>query len=82
MPRNKYIKSFIYFFLIVAALWVVTPRVNGYWLSQHNNSAIELNAETGVKSQSTDETDFEKYNKPAYFNIFKFICSFIPSQKR
>jgi hypothetical protein len=47
----------------------------------HTDAAISN--ETKVKSQSAeDDCDFEKYNKPAYFNLFKFICSFIPSKAK
>jgi hypothetical protein len=65
------------------ALWVATPKVYIHALLNHDHSAVTLDAETKVKSQSSQEDcDVEKYNKPAYFNLFKFICSFIPSKTK
>jgi hypothetical protein len=82
MVKNKFIKFFISSLLVIIALWVVIPKVSVNNLIQQDSSTIPVTVDGGVKSQSADEADFEKYNKPAYFNIFKFICSFIPSQKR
>ena len=82
MLKNKYIKFFVSSFLVVIALWVAVPKVYIHELLHHDHTAIPMGSETKVKSQSTDDCDFEKYNKPAYFNIFKFICSFIPSKAK
>ena len=65
------------------ALWVATPKVYIHQLLKHNHSNIQIGKESQVNSQSTsDDCDFEEYNKPAYFNIFKFVFSFLPSKAK
>lgn len=83
MLKNRYIKIAVSSFLVLMALWVATPKVYIHALFNHDHSAVTLDAETKVKSHSSsDDCDVEKYNKPAYFNLFKFICSFIPSKTK
>ena len=78
MLKNKYIKILVSSFLVLMALWVATPKVYIHDLLHHDHSGINIDAETKVKSSSTDDCDFEKYDKPVYFSIFKFIGSFLP----
>lgn len=78
MVKNKFIKSLVSVLLVVLALWVATPKVYIHDLLHHNHSNVLIGNEAKVKSQSTDDCDFEKYDKPVYFNIFKFISNFIP----
>ncbi len=83
MTKNKFTRVLVASFLVLMALWVATPKVFIHQLMHHDHPAIELSKETKVKSQSADDDcDFEKYNKPAYFNLFKFICSFLPSKSK
>jgi len=83
MLKNKFVKIAVSSFLVLMALWVATPKIYIHALLNHDHSAISIGAETKVKSQSADDDcDIEKYNKPAYFNLFKFICSFIPSKTK
>ena len=60
------------------ALWVAVPRVYVHDLLDHNHTSIANSTSTQVNTQTTDDCDFEQYNKPAYFSIFKFISSFLP----
>lgn len=78
MLKHRYSKILVSSFLVLMALWVATPKVYIHDLLHHSHSEISTGNETKVKSQSVDDCDFEKYNKPAYFSIFKFIFSFIP----
>ena len=65
------------------ALWVATPKVYIHQLLQHDHSAVSIDAETKLKSSSSDDDcDYERYNKPSFFNLFKFIFSFIPSKTK
>ena len=83
MFKNKYIKISVSAFLVLMALWVATPKVYIHALLHHDHSVISIDKETKVKSHSSaDDCDIEKYNKPAYFNVFKFIYSFIPSKTK
>ena len=82
MLKNKYIKLFVSAFLLLMLAWVATPKVYLHQLLNHDHSGNVISTETKVKSQSTDDCDFEKYDKPVYFSIFKFIFSFIPSKAK
>jgi hypothetical protein len=80
MFKNRYIRFSVSSLLVVLALWVATPRVYIHELLNHNHSEqFDANG-VQVKQQSADDCDFEKYNKPAYFNIFNFISGFIPTR--
>ena len=81
MLKNRYIKLFASVFLVMTALWVATPKVYIHALLKHDHSLIKIGTETNVAPQSNDDCDFEKYDKPAYFNIFKFISGFIPNRQ-
>jgi hypothetical protein len=78
MLRGKKIKFIVSCLFVLLALWVATPKVYIHALLHHDHSSYSLSTETRVKSQAAEDCDFDKYNKPAYFSIFKFISSFIP----
>ncbi len=79
MLKHKYIKVSISVFLVVLALWIAVPKVFVHDLFHHTHSSISIDDETKVQSsQSTDDCDFEKYDKPVYFNIFKFVSKIAP----
>lgn len=68
--------------LILCALWVATPKVYIHNLLNHEHSSLPVSTETSVQAESKDDCDFEKYDSPVYFTIFKFINSFIPSKPK
>ena len=78
MLKNKFIKITVSVYLLLMALWIATPKVYIHELLHHNHAALQMGPETKVQSQSADDCDFNEYNKPVYFNLFKFISSFIP----
>jgi hypothetical protein len=78
LHRSRLIKVLCSSILVVLALWIATPKIYIHSLLNHDHSAITTGGETQIKQQSPDDCDFEKYNKPAYFNIFRFISSFLP----
>lgn len=79
MFYNKYIKVTTSCFLVVLALWIAVPKVFIHELFLHDHSQLNISKETKVQSQqSTEDCDFEKYNKPVYFNIFKFVSKIAP----
>ena len=78
MLKNKFIKLSVFSFLVLLALWVAVPKVYIHELLHHHHSALQLGSETKVESQSTDDCDFNEYNKPVYFDLFKFLSSFTP----
>jgi hypothetical protein len=78
MFKNKFIKFSVSTLLVLLALWVAVPKVYIHDLLHHNHSVSIVGDETKLQSQSAEDCDFQEYNKPVYFNIFKFISSFIP----
>ncbi|MDX2174478.1 MAG: hypothetical protein SFY56_15350 [Bacteroidota bacterium] len=81
MLKNKYIKIFASSFLVLMALWVATPKVYVHNLLNHNHSVdIDVNGESKLQQKNSDDCDFEKYNTPSYFNVFKFLNSFVPDK--
>src|ERR1700741_5520066 len=82
MFKNKYIKILTSCFLVLLALWVATPKVYVHNLLNHNHdSTIKVDGDTNIQQKNADDDcDFEKYNTPSYFNVFKFLNNFIPSK--
>lgn len=79
MIKSKFFKIVVSTFLVLMALWVATPKVYIHDLLHHDHSSISFDAETKLQSsQSADDCDYDEYNKPVYFNIFKFVNNFIP----
>ncbi len=68
--------------LILCALWVATPKVYIHNLLNHDHTSVVNTTETSLQAESKDDCDFEKYDSPVYFTIFKFINSFIPSKPK
>ena len=64
--------------LVLIALWLAVPKVYIHDLMHHDHAALSTGSETKVQSHSGDDCDFNEYNKPVYFNIFKFIGNFNP----
>lgn len=83
MNKTKVIKTVTSLLLLILFLWVVTPKVYTQQLFNGKIAPIQIVKESQLKSHSTNESsDLEEYNKPAYFNIFKFIFSFVPSKSK
>ena len=79
--KNRYSRFFAAAFFILMALWVATPKGYIHDLLQHDHAAVQVGDESKVSTQTTVDCDFDNYNKPSYFSLFKFICSFIPVKK-
>lgn len=81
MFKNNYIKILTSFLLVLMTLWVATPKVYVHNLLNHNHdTSVNISGQTKVDNKNTDDCDFEKYNTPSYFNVFKFLNNFIPSK--
>lgn len=79
MKNAKLIKAILSSFLIICVLWAATPKVYIHNLLNHKHDVGVKTGETSVKeSEATEDCDFEKYNTPVYFSIFKFISNLIP----
>lgn len=78
MKNSKYIKISASVFTLLFVLWIATPKVFINNLSQLNISNFLNTSEANIESQSQETNDFDGESKPVYFNIFKFVNSFIP----
>jgi len=81
MLRGKRIRRIFSGLLLLLAVWVATPKSLVHALLGHDHcQVISASSEISV-SQSSQDCDFEQYNKPVYFNLFEFICSFVPEKR-
>jgi hypothetical protein len=65
--------------LILLTAWIAVPKVYIHELFHHNHELVKSTDKTSIQTeQSTDDCEFEKYNKPVYFHIFTFISKLVP----
>lgn len=76
--KSKIAKFSAFIVLLLTVLWIATPKVYIHKLLNHHHEVVKSNGETTIQSESTTDCEFEKYNTPIYFTIFKFINNFIP----
>jgi hypothetical protein len=84
MRKAKTKRILITAFLFLCVLWMATPKVYVHKLFSHQHTTTQSTLETIVQPQAAEETDcdFEKYDTPVYFTLFKFINKFIPLKPR
>lgn len=78
MMKSKIAKITVLSVLFLSILWVATPKVYIHQLLNHNHELINTNGETSVQTETNTDCDFDKYDAPLYFTIFKFINNFVP----
>ncbi len=79
--KNKNMKRGTAIGLVVIAVWVIAPsRFVNTFLINTSSSSINVNNEATAESKTTDDYTIGKYNTPSYFNVFKFLTSFMPSK--
>lgn len=76
--KGKITKISVFSILMLTALWLVTPKVYIHKLLNHKHETVKTNGETSVQAEANSDCDFDKYDSPVYFTIFKFINHFIP----
>lgn len=64
---------------MLIALWFATPNAYKYSIFHAGLNNVSMNQET--KLQAPEHSDIDKYDKPVYFNIFKFVNNFIPVKR-
>jgi len=81
LKKNKSIKVITSIFLLLLSAWIAVPKFYVHELFHHNHEVVKSSGKTSVQAeQSTDDCEFEKYNKPVYFHIFTFISKFVPAK--
>jgi len=76
--KSKIARLSVTAILFLCALWIITPKVYIHKLLDHKHETLKTNGETSVQTESNPDCDFDKYDSPVYFTIFKFINNFIP----
>lgn len=76
--KGKIGRISVFTILFLCALWIVTPKAYIHQLLNHDHQTVKTNGETSVQAEANPDCDFDKYDSPVYFTIFKFINNFIP----
>lgn len=79
MRTNKFINITVTVFILVIALWFTVPSFYTNNFINYNSNSLLPKTETKLTAQ--EPADIESYNKPVYFNIFKFVNALIPGKK-
>lgn len=73
------IKIFLSFTLLAVVLFAAVPKVYIHSLLAHEHGFIQTTAETTVDELGDNQDcNFEKFDTPVYFTVFKFILNFLP----
>jgi hypothetical protein len=67
-------------FLLAVILFAAVPKTYIHALLGHTHDAIE-SASSGLSfsnDQNTKDCNFEKFDTPVYYTVFKFILNFLP----
>jgi hypothetical protein len=63
--------------------WIAVPKVYVHALFHHNHETVKVSDQAQVQTeQSTEDCEFEQYNKPVYFHLFTFISKLVPVKPR
>ena len=73
-------KIFLSVTLLAVVLFAAVPKVYIHALLGHTHSIIDSISEgTSISEQEgTQDCNFEKYDTPVYYTVFKFILNFVP----
>ena len=83
MKKNKSIKVLLSAILLILTAWIGVPKVYVHELMHHNHELVKVGDEVQLQSeQSTEDCEFEQYNKPVYLHLFTFISNLDPVKPR
>ena len=73
------IKIFLSVALLAVVLFVAVPKVYIHSLLGHIHSTVHSSTDVTVtENGDTQDCNFEKFDTPVYYSVFKFILNFIP----
>lgn len=73
------IKIFLSFALLAVVLFAAVPKVYIHSLLGHEHGVIQSTSEVTVDELGDNQDcNFEKFDTPVYFTVFKFILNFLP----
>ena len=65
--------------LLAVILFASVPKVYIHSLLGHVHNAIHTSSDVTVSENGdTQDCNFEKYDTPVYYSVFKFILNFLP----
>ena len=73
-------KIFFSFTLLAVVLFAAAPKVYIHALLGHTHAVINTIAD-GIsvnEKEGTQDCNFEKFDTPVYYTVFKFILNFLP----
>lgn len=73
------IKIFLSLSLLAVVLFAAVPKVYIHNLLGHHHGVIQsTNEDTVNELENTQDCNFEKFDTPVYYSVFKFILNFLP----
>ena len=73
------LKIFLSFILLTVVLFAAVPKVYIHNFLGHEHGFVQPTAETTVDELGDNQDcNFEKFDTPVYFTVFKFILNFLP----
>ncbi|MBA4240336.1 MAG: hypothetical protein C0448_06405 [Sphingobacteriaceae bacterium] len=72
-------KIFFSLTLLAVVLFAAVPKVYIHSLLGHNHGFVQPTSETTVDELGDNQDcNFEKFDTPVYYSVFKFILNFLP----
>lgn len=73
------VKIFFSLTLLAVVLFAAVPKVYIHSLLGHDHKIIQTTSEVTVDELGDNQDcNFEKFDTPVYFTVFKFILNFLP----
>ncbi|MBC7695296.1 MAG: hypothetical protein H7141_07630 [Burkholderiales bacterium] len=65
--------------LLAVVLFAAVPKVYIHALLGHDHATVQSTSDLSViQSNGTQDCNFEKFDTPVYYTVFKFILNFLP----
>lgn len=65
--------------LLAVVLFAAVPKVYIHALLGHDHATVQSTSDLSIsESDGTKDCDFEKFDTPVYYTVFKFILNFLP----
>lgn len=72
-------KIFFSVVLLAVVLFAAVPKVYIHALLGHEHTSVQNTTDVTVNElEGTKDCDFEKFDTPVYYTVFKFILNFLP----
>jgi hypothetical protein len=72
-------KIFFSLTLLGVVLFAAVPKVYIHALLGHNHAIAQPTTDISInEAAGTKDCDFEKFDTPVYYTVFKFILNFLP----